>query len=140
MSKEKKKVGRPRKEIDKETFEKLCFLMCTEDEISGFFGCHHDTLSDWCLREYGKNFSNIYKQLSCNGKISIRRSQMKIMEGGNAAMSIWLGKQYLGQREQPEIVLYDGGEMLTPDERAKVMRERLISELSPLDNLCESNK
>jgi hypothetical protein len=29
--------GRPRKEIDKETFEKLCHLQCTKEEIMGMF-------------------------------------------------------------------------------------------------------
>ena len=30
-------AGRPRKNIDKEQFEKLCFLHCTLEEIAGFF-------------------------------------------------------------------------------------------------------
>ena len=30
-------AGRPKKYIDKDEFEKLCALQCTENEICGFF-------------------------------------------------------------------------------------------------------
>ena len=35
-------MARPRIEIDKEDFEKLCGLMCTKEEIAGFFDCSDD--------------------------------------------------------------------------------------------------
>ena len=31
--------------------------------------------------------------------MSLRRTQFKIAEGGNATMAIFLGKQYLGQKD-----------------------------------------
>jgi hypothetical protein len=34
------------------------------------------------------------------GKISLRRSQLKMVDQGNPAMAIWLGKQYLGQTDE----------------------------------------
>ena len=37
------------------------------------------------------------------GRISLRRSQLRILEHGSAAMGIFLGKQYLGQRDQLDI-------------------------------------
>ena len=40
--------------------------------------------------------------MSVTGKISLRRWQFKSAEAGNVTMQIWLGKQYLGQREQIE--------------------------------------
>jgi hypothetical protein len=39
------------------------------------------------------------------GRISVRRAQMKLLEAGNAAMGIWLGKQLLGQRDVTPIEL-----------------------------------
>lgn len=39
------------------------------------------------------------------GRISLRRAQMKLVEKGNAAMSIWLGKQWLNQRDVTPIEL-----------------------------------
>jgi hypothetical protein len=137
----KKKMGRPPKEISKSIFEELCKIQCTEEEIAGVFSCSVDTIYRFCKKTYdNKSFADVFKQFSSHGKSAIRRQQFHIMNNGNAAMAIWLGKQYLGQREQPEITVYDGGEALTPDERARMTRIKMQTELTPLDNLCESNK
>lgn len=95
-------AGRPRTQIDKDQFEKLCGLQCSLNEIAGWFHCSQDTIEKWCKREYKQLFSDVYKIYSAPGKISLRRHQMKLAEK-NAAMAIWLGKQYLGQKELPEI-------------------------------------
>lgn len=96
-----KKTGRPLKEINQKQFENLCAMQCTEEEICGFFGVTDKTLSGWCKRTYGQTFSEVFKEKRCGGRISLRRSQFKLAEK-NAAMAIWLGKQYLGQTERPE--------------------------------------
>lgn len=92
-------AGRPRKEIDKTNFEKLCGLLCTLDEIAGFFNCSPDTIERWCKREYKANFAEVFKRFSAAGKISLRRYQFKIAEK-SAAMAIFLGKNYLGQSDR----------------------------------------
>jgi hypothetical protein len=33
------------------------------------------------------------------GRISVRRHQMKLLEAGSVTMAVWLGKQFLGQRD-----------------------------------------
>ena len=91
-------MARPRKEIDPTTFEKLCGIQCTKDELCGFFDVTDKTLDAWAKRTYQASFSDVYKKYSANGKMSLRRMQFKIAEK-NASMAIWLGKQYLGQRE-----------------------------------------
>lgn len=96
------KMGRPRKKIDKENFEKLCSLQCTLDEVAGFFDCHEDTIQAWCKRTYGTTFSGIFKVKSSAGKISLRRNQFRLSEK-SSAMAIFLGKQYLGQRDFVDI-------------------------------------
>lgn len=92
------KMGRPRKEIDKEQFEKLCSIMCTEEEIAGFFSCSVDTVERWCKREYGETFAETFKTFGSYGRISLRRSQFKLAEK-SPAMAIFLGKNYLGQKD-----------------------------------------
>lgn len=94
-------MARPRKEIDLEQFKKLCGLQCTLTEIAGFFDCSEDTIENWCKRELKQGFSDVYKIYSAPGKISLRRYQFKLAER-NAAMAIFLGKQYLGQRDVVE--------------------------------------
>lgn len=94
-------MGRPNKKIDQEQFEKLCGLQCTLEEICSFFDCCTDTLESWCNRTYKQNFSEVFGQKRRLGKISLRRSQFRLAEK-NANMAIWLGKQYLGQKEVKE--------------------------------------
>ena len=84
----------------KEQFEKLCYMLCTEAEICSFFDVTDKTLSGWCKRVYGCGFSDAYKKYSAGGYISIRRNQLELSKK-SAAMAIWLGKQYLGQRDTP---------------------------------------
>lgn len=99
MGKYKGVWGRPKKNIDQDAFEKLCGLQCTELEICSFFGVSDRWLLDWCKRTYsGKTFFEVYKEKSSVGLISLRRNQFKLSEK-NASMAIWLGKQYLGQRD-----------------------------------------
>lgn len=95
-------IGRPRKEIKRENFEKLCSMMCTQEEICGFFGVTDKTLNRWCKENYNATFSEAFKVYSADGKISLRRHQFKLAEK-SAAMAIFLGKQYLGQRDNIEI-------------------------------------
>ena len=95
-----KKDGRPRKEIDKETFEQLCSLQCTLVEICSWFDIDDMTLNSWCKRTYeNKTFSEVFKLKRSKGLISLRRSQFKMAQNV-PSLSIWLGKQYLGQKDQ----------------------------------------
>lgn len=97
-------MGRPKIKIDQRDFEKLCSMMCTEEEIAGFFDCSVDTIEKFCKREYKLTFAEVYKTLSSKGKIALRRNQFRLSET-NTSMAIWLGKQYLGQREVTDIDL-----------------------------------
>lgn len=91
-------VARPRKEFDQTQFEKLCAIQCTEVEIAAWFDMSIDTLNARCHETYGECFADVFKKHSVDGKMSIRRNQFRLSEK-NTAMAIWLGKQYLGQRD-----------------------------------------
>lgn len=91
-------MARPRKEIEKTEFEKLCGLLCTQEEIADWFDCSVDTLERWCKREYGVGFAESYKKYIGRGKIVLRRYQMNLAKE-SVPMAIWLGKQILGQRD-----------------------------------------
>lgn len=92
-------MARPRIEIDKEQFQKLCAIQCTLEEIASWFKCSEDTIERWCKREYKKTFADAFKTWSADGKISLRRTQFRMAEK-STAMAIWLGKQYLGQADK----------------------------------------
>lgn len=92
-------MGRPKKEIDKIEFEKLCGLQCTKEEMCGWFEVTDKTLESWCKRTYKKGFSEIFSEKRGKGKISLRRTQFKLAEK-SPAMAIFLGKNYLGQSDK----------------------------------------
>lgn len=99
------KMGRPEIQIGKEDFEKLCAMQSTLNEIAGFFNCSEDTIERWCERNYrGQTFADVYKKKSAKGKISLRRKQFQVADSGNVPMLIWLGKQYLDQKEPKQEV------------------------------------
>lgn len=94
-------MARPRIQINKEDFEKLCGLQCTKEEIAGWFNCSEDTIERFCDREYGESFAVVADKKRGVGKISLRRTQWKLAEK-SATMAIFLGKQYLDQSDKIE--------------------------------------
>lgn len=99
-----KKLGRPKKEIDIEQFEKLCGLQCTEEEVASFFNCSVDTIERFCKRNYKHTFAEVFKDKRGIGKISLRRHQWKLAEK-YPSMAIFLGKQYLDQTDKVETTI-----------------------------------
>lgn len=91
------KRGRPKKQIDYELVKKLAGIMCTQEEIANILDISTRTL------QRDSKFCRIYKTARENGKMSLRRMQFKKAMEGNVTMLIWLGKQYLGQKEQQKI-------------------------------------
>ena len=87
--------------IDKKVFENLCGLQCSMLEICDAFDVDDKTLTSWCKATYNMPFSEIFKLKRGKGQISLRRMQWKLAEK-NAAMAIFLGKQYLGQKDKIE--------------------------------------
>ena len=88
-------AGRPKKEIDYVTVEKLANIQCTQDEIASFLSISTRTL------QRDEQFMELFNRGRENGKMSLRRIQWKHAEK-SVPMAIWLGKQYLGQRDKVE--------------------------------------
>ena len=103
-------MGRPRKQIDKTEFEKLCFLQCTEREFCSWFDVSDETLNKWCKENYdGRTFLDVFKEKRENGLISLRRTQFQLAEK-SPAMAIFLGKNLLGQTDKMEQTVNDVSE------------------------------
>lgn len=125
-------MARPRKEIDKVDFEGLLAIQCTLEEVTAFFdhklnGCSEDTIERWCKREYGESFADVSKKKREIGKISLRRLQFKHAEK-SASMAIFLGKNYLGQKDNP------GGDV---DDAARQVIEAVSKVLGEVDSAIE---
>jgi hypothetical protein len=97
----KNKGGRPRIKIDWHIVNSLCEIWCTGEEIAHVLGCSYKTLNRACKHEFKQGFGEYYKKGSLAGKTSLRRLQWKSAEKGSVSMLIWLGKQYLGQKDKP---------------------------------------
>lgn len=128
------KVGRPEKKIEKSDFESLLYIQCTLDEVRAFFdmklgGCSEDTVERWCKRTYGKNFADVSAEKRAIGRISLRRTQFELAKK-NATLSIWLGKQYLGQRDE---VVVDAG-IRTKDDALSASLREMAKELESDDD------
>lgn len=89
-------AGRPKIEIDYGAVEKLANIQCTQEEIASFLGISVRTL------QRDEEFMRLFKKGQENGKMSLRRIQFRLAEK-NTSMAIFLGKQYLGQRDNVEV-------------------------------------
>lgn len=94
--------GRPYKKINEEgkrIATLLAGLMCTDEEIASELDMSCDCLHNPNNKEA---FEECKEKGQSRGKTSLRRYQFKLAEK-NANMAIWLGKQYLGQRDNIEV-------------------------------------
>lgn len=83
----------------KKSFESLCAIQCTEEEICSVLNVDEKTLIKWCKRVYGASFSKVFQEKKLGGRASLRRKQWNLAET-NSSMAIFLGKQYLGQTDR----------------------------------------
>jgi hypothetical protein len=102
-----KPQGRPRIQINWEEFDKLARMQCTLLEIADFFECSHDVIQQACKREKGMIFKAYYDQKRAGGHRSLRGKQYDLAMDGNVSMLIWLGKQYLDQKEKQDVTSAD---------------------------------
>ena len=110
--------GRPKlklNDIGKEIVTKLAGFMCTEEEIASFLGVSVEQLKNDVNKD---SFAECIKNGQRIGKVSLRQNQFNLSKT-NASMAIFLGKQYLGQKD----VVDDG-----------------INEKDALDKLCDAIK
>lgn len=89
-------VGRPKFKINYTLVKKYALIGCTHEEIAGMLDTSRETL------EKDEQFRIVYNKHIQNMKMSLRRTQLKSALKGNVASQIWLGKQFLKQRDQPK--------------------------------------
>jgi hypothetical protein len=87
-------------EIDLGQFRALAMLQCTISEAASVLKVKPRQLQR--ALENDLDLKEAWEQGIQEGRASIRRQQFKWAER-DARMSIWLGKQYLGQKDQAEV-------------------------------------
>jgi len=86
-------VGRDKTVVPPLEVYKLAQLGCKDIEIADWFGINAETLRYNFKAELTKGRESL--------KQSLRRAQIKTALSGNATLLIWLGKQILGQQDNP---------------------------------------
>ena len=86
-------VGRNKIIVPPEQVQELATLGCNDGEIARFFSINEDTLRYNFKPELAKGRAEL--------NIKLRRAQLNLALSGNAVMLIWLGKNLLGQSDNP---------------------------------------
>lgn len=99
------------KPLDPEMVFKLAAMACTVEEIadvcgfsrSQFFARKESNKKDYKHPETGEmvTLDELISSGRSQGRVSLRRAQFKAALDGNVTAMIWLGKQWLGQKESP---------------------------------------
>lgn len=118
-------MAMPLKQIDANQVYKLAAMFCTDEEIADFFGAGETTIK--------RRFRGELDRGRSAGKMSLKRKQYDMaVNNGNVAMLIWLGKQYLGQRDKVDAAVRDE----TPgrgDRLKKMTDDELKAEIARLE-------
>lgn len=82
------------KTVDRDLVYKLACIQCTDQEIAEVVGLGVENLK--------KRFGKLIEQGKQKGRQSLRRAQWDKAMNGDTRLQIFLGKQYLGQKDTPE--------------------------------------
>lgn len=94
-------AGRAKITIDWKVVEKYLVAGCTGEQVAAALGIHADTLYNRCQEVKKKTFSDYSAEKRQKGNTLLHAKQFQSALGGNITMQIWLGKQRLGQEENP---------------------------------------
>jgi hypothetical protein len=106
-------------DLDGDQIKKMCSIGCTKAEIASIMGVSVDTIDKYIKEFFNMGFSEFYKTYADGFKMSLRRMQYKSAMGEydeeigkytltpSVPMQIWLGKQYLDQKDKHENVIED---------------------------------
>jgi hypothetical protein len=105
-----KGAGRKAIPIDLKQLEILCSLQSSDEEIAAWLGVSLRTIQ---YRRKQANFAEVMRRGKAKGCVNVRRAQMKLLDAGNPAIAIWLGKVLLGQKDTMQITGANGGPIQT---------------------------
>ncbi len=143
----------PTKPLTDDDFKKLIALIrihCTSKEVCSVLGMSRDTLNRRLKSRGEHDFSTLFEKYRDEGKASLRRLQWKSAESGNTSLLIWLGKQYLDQKDarRTELTGADGKPLnvnaqtikfdlsgRTPEELAQIQKTLLMLKGAVIENI-----
>jgi hypothetical protein len=88
-------AGRPFKVLDAHKIEQMAMVGCSNEEIALILGVSADIIE--------RNYSGAIKEGKAKRNHNLRKMQYEAAKKGNIVMMVWLGKQWLNQRDRPEL-------------------------------------
>jgi hypothetical protein len=92
-------AGPPFKQLDARKIELMAEVGCSREEIGLLCGVSTSTID--------RNYDGAVKQGHAKRNYNLRKLQYESAKRGSVAMLIWLGKQWLGQKEHIELAQAD---------------------------------
>ena len=98
-----KGASKPLTDKDFKKLLNMVRIQCTMEECCSVLEMSDTTLNRRLKEMDYNNFEDLYKRHNDEGKMSLRRMQWQAAEKGNSTMLVWLGKQYLNQKDKSEV-------------------------------------
>lgn len=109
------KVGRPEIPWTKKEEDIFNGLMgipfVTQEAICAVMGMSYSTLQRKLKENYGMNFDQLRQEKREGMKLKLAGKQYEVAMKGNVSMLIWLGKQWLDQKDKQETEI--NGQMIS---------------------------
>ena len=104
MSADNSNMGRPKvlEDIDLEKVELFGRFKATHETMADYFEVSVRTVERY-MADDESNFCRVYKRGMAKFKLRLSEAQVQSACAGNATMLVWLGKQYLDQKDKQEI-------------------------------------
>lgn len=138
----------PPKPIDYDAVLHWMDLGATQEEIAGSFRISVSTLYRRLFEKYGMNFDELKEKVCGPAKIALRRNQFHLSKT-NASMAIWLGKVWLGQKDEQlapsaqAVQIFNLAKMLEENEQLRKQLEQdkeSLEENNPIDQYLENSE
>jgi len=94
--------GRKAIPIDWREVDKALMAGAKGTDIADALDIHHDTFYARCQQEKGMLFSEYASKKRRKGDVMLHVAQFNNAMSGNTSMQVWLGKQRLGQKDDPK--------------------------------------
>ena len=98
-----KGASKPLTDKDFQKLLNMVRIQCTMEECCSVLEMSDTTLNRRLKEMNYNNFEDLYKRHNDEGRMSLRRMQWQAAEKGNSTMLVWLGKQYLNQKDKSEV-------------------------------------
>jgi len=98
----KKSPTKQRIPVDWELVDKYLIGGAKGSQVAAAIGVHYDTLSNRCKEDHNVLFSEYSAKKKQKGNLMLHAKQYQVAMSGNTTMLVWLGKQRLGQTDQPK--------------------------------------